>query len=53
MITVKLTCKKHPRYKAKRSPRCECGGCAWLYFMSTAGASNGSVKVKRIDGEVK
>jgi hypothetical protein len=25
-----MTCKKHPKYKAKREPRADCPACRWM-----------------------
>lgn len=31
MITITIKCKKHPKYKAIRPPRCACEPCQDIY----------------------
>lgn len=31
MVKIELECTKHPRYKAKLPPRCDCSDCRALY----------------------
>jgi hypothetical protein len=31
MISIKVACKTHPKYKALRAPKCDCSGCIELW----------------------
>ena len=49
-MSLKMKCKKHPRYQAKRQPRADCDAC-WEIWLEESPNEFVSERIKYIDPE--